>query len=183
MIRSLFKPILVLSTLLLAPGIPLRGQDSKPVPAEGKPTVAEPQVAAKDATTKAKAKAAKLSAKEAGASTKGPKATYKQTAKPQVNYNTGEPPVSAKPTPKLPKPKPLAQKKSAKLPMSQRVDINTASKEELKKLPGIFDVEADKIIAHRPYKSKAGLLVDAGLTGAQYFSIKDRVAAGKPPAK
>ena len=33
------------------------------------------------------------------------------------------------------------------------VDINSASKAELKKLPGINDAEADKIIAGRPYGS------------------------------
>ena len=69
------------------------------------------------------------------------------------------------------------------LPFTQRIDVNSASKEELKKLPGIFDPEAAKIIAHRPYKSKAGLVVDAGLTGAQYFAIKGRVKAVQHSAK
>lgn len=38
------------------------------------------------------------------------------------------------------------------------VDINTATKQELKKLPGISDAEADKIIAGRPFGSKAWLV-------------------------
>ena len=38
------------------------------------------------------------------------------------------------------------------------VDINSAKKEELKKLPGISDAEADKIIAGRPFGSKAWLV-------------------------
>jgi len=38
------------------------------------------------------------------------------------------------------------------------VDINTATKRELKKLPGISDAEADKIIAGRPFGSKAWLV-------------------------
>ena len=37
------------------------------------------------------------------------------------------------------------------------VDINSAGKAELKTLPGISDAEADKIIAGRPYLSKAHL--------------------------
>lgn len=40
------------------------------------------------------------------------------------------------------------------------VDINSAKKEELKKLPGIGDAEADKIIAGRPYGSKTWLVSD-----------------------
>src|SRR3972149_5788560 len=38
------------------------------------------------------------------------------------------------------------------------VDINSASKAELKKLPGISGAAADKIIAGRPYLSKANLV-------------------------
>lgn len=38
------------------------------------------------------------------------------------------------------------------------VDINSAKKEELMKLPGISDAEADKIIAGRPFGSKAWLV-------------------------
>ena len=38
------------------------------------------------------------------------------------------------------------------------VDINTATKQELMKLPGISDAEADKIIAGRPFGSKAWLV-------------------------
>jgi len=37
------------------------------------------------------------------------------------------------------------------------VDINTAKKQELKKLPGISDAEADKMIAGRPFGSNTWL--------------------------
>src|SRR5262249_54962308 len=37
------------------------------------------------------------------------------------------------------------------------VDINSASRAQLKTLPGIGDVEANRIIAGRPYHSKADL--------------------------
>ncbi len=47
----------------------------------------------------------------------------------------------------------------AKAAPGKLVDINSASKAELKTLPGIDDARADKIIAGRPYVSKA-VLVD-----------------------
>lgn len=43
------------------------------------------------------------------------------------------------------------------VPVSARVDINSASKDELAKLPGIGEVYSQKIIDGRPYKSKAEL--------------------------
>src|ERR1700690_4102541 len=48
------------------------------------------------------------------------------------------------------------------------VDINSATKAQLKKLPGIGDAEADKIIAGRPYLSKANLLTQNVLSRGQY---------------
>ena len=47
--------------------------------------------------------------------------------------------------------------KKGPAPQVVLVDINSASREELKKLPGIGDAQADKIIAGRPYLSKAHL--------------------------
>jgi DNA uptake protein ComE-like DNA-binding protein len=57
------------------------------------------------------------------------------------------------------------------------VDINSASKEDLMKLKGIDDAAADKIIAGRPYKSKAQLVSKTVLTKAQYAKIKSHVVA------
>lgn len=57
------------------------------------------------------------------------------------------------------------------------VDINSAAKAELKTLPGIGDAEADKIIAGRPYLSKANLLTHNIVSAAAYDAIKGRVIA------
>ena len=60
------------------------------------------------------------------------------------------------------------------------VDINSAKKDELKKLPGIGDAEADKIIAGRPYGSKAWLISHKILPEDKYPAIKDLIIAKQP---
>ena len=57
------------------------------------------------------------------------------------------------------------------------VDINSASKAELTKLPGIDDATADKIIAGRPYNSKARLVTNKIITMGTYASIKQLIIA------
>ena len=57
------------------------------------------------------------------------------------------------------------------------VDINSASRAQLKKIPGIGDAEADKIIAGRPYLSKAHLVTRNIISGAHYVQIKDQIIA------
>ena len=57
------------------------------------------------------------------------------------------------------------------------VDINSASKEDLMKLPGITDETAQKIIDGRPYKSKAELIKKQVLTKAEYGKVRSRVIA------
>lgn len=58
-----------------------------------------------------------------------------------------------------------------------KVDLNTASKEELVKLPGIGDAIADKIIAARPFKSKSELESKGIVTKAVYGKIASHVVA------
>jgi DNA uptake protein ComE-like DNA-binding protein len=60
------------------------------------------------------------------------------------------------------------------------VDINSAKKEELKTLPGITDAEADKIIAGRPYGSKAWLSTHNILPAGVYENIRTLVIAKQP---
>lgn len=57
------------------------------------------------------------------------------------------------------------------------VDINSATKDELKTLSGIQDPQADRIIAGRPYLTKARLVTRNILNTEQYNSIKKRIIA------
>jgi len=62
-------------------------------------------------------------------------------------------------------------------PNIKLVDINSASKAELKKLPGIGDAEADKIVAGRPYGSKAHLVTRNIIPRGKYENLKRLVIA------
>ena len=57
------------------------------------------------------------------------------------------------------------------------MDINSASKEDLMKLPGMTDENAEKIIAGRPYKSKTELTKKNILTKAEYAKVRTHVVA------
>ncbi|HEY7728401.1 MAG TPA: helix-hairpin-helix domain-containing protein [Candidatus Eisenbacteria bacterium] len=64
----------------------------------------------------------------------------------------------------------------AKSAMHQRkVDINSATKEQLQALPGIDDAAADKIIAARPFNAKYDLVHKSILTKAQYSKLSSRI--------
>ncbi len=71
-----------------------------------------------------------------------------------------------------------AEKAKAKAaPKVKLVDINSASKDELQAIPGVTEAFADKIIAGRPYFSKAHLVTHDVITAALYDSIKKRIYA------
>ena len=65
---------------------------------------------------------------------------------------------------------------------AHKTDLNTASKEDLMKLPGVDDATADKIIAGRPYTSKSELTKKNILTQDEMKKIEAHVMA-KAPAK
>lgn len=57
------------------------------------------------------------------------------------------------------------------------IDINRAAAAELEAIPGIGKAYAAKIIAGRPYSTKAGLVQKNILSAALYEKIKDRIIA------
>ncbi len=78
-----------------------------------------------------------------------------------------------------------AKKATAKKPNKaypKLVDINSAGKAELMKLQGIGDAEADRIIAGRPYLSKAHLVTHKVIPHGVYEQIKRQIIAIQKPA-
>jgi len=74
------------------------------------------------------------------------------------------------------KPSTAPQKAPSDKPV-KLVDINSAGRAELKTLPGIGDAEAAKVIAGRPYLSKAELVSKNVLPEGVYVSLKNLIIA------
>ena len=73
--------------------------------------------------------------------------------------------------------KALAPTKKKAVAPGKLVDINSAGKAELKKLPGIGDAEADKIIAGRPYLTRTRLVTNVVISAEVYEKLKTQIIA------
>jgi DNA uptake protein ComE-like DNA-binding protein len=82
--------------------------------------------------------------------------------------------------------KPVASSQAKAKPPARpktRVDINSATAEQLKTVPGIGEAESERIIKGRPYPTRSHLVDRKVLTYDQYQSLKDEIVALPPTAK
>ena len=63
---------------------------------------------------------------------------------------------------------------------ADKLDINAATADQLKALPGIGDALSQKIIAGRPYRTKLGLVHKKIISQSTYDKIKDQIIAHHP---
>lgn len=73
-------------------------------------------------------------------------------------------------------------KSATKVPASKLIDINSATVEQLKTLPGISDAYAQKIVAGRPYRVKTDLVRKNIIPQATYSKIAGMVIARQTTA-
>jgi competence protein ComEA len=90
------------------------------------------------------------------------------------------PQPAAKSDKMAPAPKPTDSKMAPAAATDAKIDINTATKDELMAFKGIGEKYSDKIIAGRPYARKDQLLSKNILPDATYKKIEAQIIATQP---
>ena len=67
--------------------------------------------------------------------------------------------------------------RSARHEASSKLDINSASQQELEALPGIGPATSAKIVQGRPYRAKSDLVNKKIISRSEYGKIKDQIVA------
>jgi competence protein ComEA len=129
------------------------------------------------ATHAAAAPAAKATAVSAPAPRPAPSGPAKPTTPPVIR----QPSAPMKPTtPPVTTSKPAGGKTTtppAAVTEAMKVDLNTATREDLMRIPGIGEATVTKILGGRPFHAKSDLLAKRVVNQAQYAKLAPYVIA------